>query len=77
MSIYAGCFFCNKAGLGIPEDVIFLMTVLSRAGCWLRCGRHQDQGGEEGRQLGHQRPEDVDHQRWGGQFLLCPGAHQP
>ena len=33
---------------------------------------HQDHRGEEGRQVGHQRPEDVDHQRRRRQLVLRP-----
>ena len=39
-------------------------------------GRNQDQGREEGRRMGHQRSEDVDHERRSGQLLLRSRANQ-
>ena len=42
---------------------------------WLGRGWHQDHRRQEGRQVGHQRPKDVDHQRRCRQLVLRPGSH--
>ena len=76
--ILAGSEEQKKEYLGrLTEAPLHGRLLRHRAGRRLRCRRPLDDGRQEGRRLGYQRQQDVDHQRRRGELVLCAREDGP